>query len=63
MERNSQSDDPKTAATTRVRILKSRYTGDVGIATYLFYDKETGRLNEVDDTDINFETDQDLAFE
>ena len=27
------------------------------------YDKETGRLNEVDDTDINFETDQDLAFE
>ena len=63
LERNSQSDDPKTAATTRVRILKSRYTGDVGIATYLFYDKETGRLNEVDDTDINFETDQDLAFE
>ena len=63
LERNSQADDPKTASTTRVRILKSRYTGDVGIATYLFYDKETGRLNEIDDTDINFETDQDLAFE
>ena len=63
LERNSQADNPKTASTTRVRILKSRYTGDVGIATYLFYDKETGRLNEIDDTDINFETDQDLAFE
>jgi len=31
-----------------VRVLKSRYTGDVGLATHLFYDKETGRLSEVD---------------
>jgi hypothetical protein len=48
-----------------VRILKSRYTGDVGIATYLQYDKDTGRLNEVDDSDIDFNPEQEetLAFE
>ena len=30
-----------------VRVLKSRYTGDTGIATHLFYDKDTGRLSEI----------------
>ena len=34
--------------TTHLRILKSRYTGDVGMATHLLYDRETGRLTEVD---------------
>jgi len=63
LERNQQADDPVVASTTRVRILKSRYTGDVGIATYLQYDKDTGRLNEVDDTDITFEEETGLAFE
>ena len=65
LERNQQADDPVVASTTRVRILKSRYTGDVGIATYLQYDKDTGRLNEVDDSDINFNPEQEdaLAFE
>lgn len=48
LERNQQSDDPMVACTTKVRVLKSRYTGDVGLATHLFYDKETGRLSEVD---------------
>jgi len=63
LERNQQADDPVVASTTRVRILKSRYTGDVGIATYLQYDKDTGRLREVDDTDITFEAEAGLAFE
>ena len=65
LERNQQSDDPIVASTTRVRVLKSRYTGDVGIATYLLYDKETGRLTEVDDSDIEFNSEQEgsLAFE
>ena len=39
------------ASTTRVRVLKSRYTGDVGVATHLYYDKDTGRLSEVADPD------------
>jgi len=46
LERNQQSDDINEANTTRVRILKSRYTGDVGMATNLLYDRETGRLSE-----------------
>ena len=49
LERNQQSDDPIEASTTRMRILKSRYTGDVGLAGALHYDKETGRLKEVFD--------------
>ena len=47
LERNQQSDDPIEASTTKVRILKSRYTGDVGVATHLLYDNETGRLSEL----------------
>tara|TARA_R110000787_G_scaffold131401_3_gene243384 strand:+ start:3857 stop:5515 length:1659 start_codon:yes stop_codon:yes gene_type:complete len=46
LERDQQSEDPLEANTTHIRVLKSRYTGDVGIATHLVYDKETGRLNE-----------------
>ena len=63
LERNQQADDPVLASTTRVRILKSRYTGDVGIATYLQYDKATGRLMEIDDPDINFDAEPALAFQ
>lgn len=57
LERNQQSEDPVEASTTKVRVLKSRYTGDVGLATHLRYDQETGRLGEVDieSTEENFE--------
>ena len=51
LERNQQADDAIEASTTRVRVLKSRYTGDVGIATHLLFDNDTGRLREVDDYD------------
>ena len=47
LERNQQSEDPIEASTTKVRVLKSRYTGDVGLATHLFYDKDSGRLSEI----------------
>ena len=47
LERNQQSDDPMEAQTTQLRILKSRYTGDVGPASALYYDKDTGRLSEI----------------
>tara|TARA_R110000737_G_scaffold332566_1_gene349550 strand:- start:10 stop:807 length:798 start_codon:yes stop_codon:yes gene_type:complete len=46
LERNQQADDADEANTTRVRVLKSRYTGDVGMATHLLYNRETGRLSE-----------------
>lgn len=49
LERNQQSDDSIEASTTRVRVLKSRYTGDVGVATHLLFDNASGRLQEVYD--------------
>lgn len=48
LERNQQSDNEDESNTTKVRVLKSRYTGDVGSATRLLYDRDTGRLNEIE---------------
>jgi twinkle protein len=45
MERNQQ--DEEAAHITTVRVLKNRYTGETGVACALSYDKETGRLTEV----------------
>ena len=61
LERNQQSDDIDEARTTKMRVLKSRYTGDVGLASHLLYDKHTGRLSEVDISDINVD-DRDQGF-
>jgi twinkle protein len=62
LERNQQSDDPDEARTTKMRILKSRYTGDVGMACRVIYDAETGRLSELTDEDITFDDSLDEAF-
>ena len=51
LERNQQSDDSIEASTTKVRVLKSRYTGDVGVACSLLYDSDTGRLSEIPSDD------------
>ena len=51
LERDQQSDDPQEANTTHMRVLKSRYTGDVGMAAHLIYNKDTGRLSETFITD------------
>jgi twinkle protein len=48
LERNQQDDDPIISNTTTIRILKNRYTGDTGISTHLFYNKDTGRMTEID---------------
>jgi twinkle protein len=53
LERNQQSDDPQEANTTHMRVLKSRYTGNVGMATHLLYNNDTGRLSEVDMEDVD----------
>ena len=59
LERNQQADDPIESNTTKLRVLKSRYTGDVGLACSLFYDVDTGRLSEVqhetDNGDLEFD--------
>jgi twinkle protein len=51
LERNQQSDDDVEASTTKVRVLKSRYTGDVGVACSLMYNGDTGRLDEIPSED------------
>jgi len=48
LERNQQADDETEANTTTIRILKNRYTGETGVACHLFYDKETGRMSQID---------------
>ena len=61
LERNQQSDDLEESNTTVLRVLKSRYTGDVGYATKLLYDRETGRLSERELEDYE-ENGTDLEF-
>jgi len=59
LERNQQEEDERLANTTTIRILKNRYTGDTGIATYLHYNRDTGRMSEVSnpfEVDENEET-------
>jgi twinkle protein len=55
LERDQQAEDPQEANTTHLRVLKSRYTGDVGLASHLLYDKGTGRLHEVEINEEDFE--------
>ena len=58
LERNQQADDPEEANTTKVRVLKSRYTGDTGLACSLKYNSNTGRLYE---EDFDFAPKQDMS--
>ncbi len=44
LERDQQTE---TVSPTLVRILKNRYSGETGLATYLEYERRTGRLFEV----------------
>ena len=64
LERNQQSEDELESRTTRLRVLKSRYTGDVGLATALVYNKDTGRLSEYEDEEIlnSFSSDDIIPF-
>ena len=48
LERDRQNPDEAVANTTIVRVLKNRLTGRAGIATALFYNRQTGRLEEID---------------
>jgi twinkle protein len=51
LERNQQATNKKEANLTKIRVLKNRYAGLLGIATHLFYNRDTGRLEEVEDVD------------
>lgn len=47
LERDQQNPDPIIRNTSTVRVLKNRYTGQTGPATWLQYNVETGRMIEV----------------
>lgn len=49
LERDQQAKDPIEANTTSVRVLKNRYAGETGIGAFLLYDKDTGRMKEIND--------------
>tara|TARA_R110000868_G_scaffold384_3_gene2945 strand:+ start:2283 stop:3896 length:1614 start_codon:yes stop_codon:yes gene_type:complete len=49
LERNGQAEDLLERNTTRVRVLKNRYSGVTGPACNLLYNKETGRMFEIED--------------
>jgi len=60
LERDRQNQDQRLANTTLVRVLKNRLTGRAGVATALFYDRQTGKLQEVD---FGFGEDGEPVFE
>lgn len=52
LSRDVESDDPFRRNTTKVLIQKNRFCGKTGPACYLFYNSETGRLEELDELGI-----------
>ena len=48
LERDRQNPDERIANTTLVRVLKNLLTGRAGVATGLYYNRVTGRLDEVE---------------
>jgi twinkle protein len=56
LERDQQGKNPNV---TTMRVLKNRFSGETGIAGYLLYNRDTGRLSE---TDPSFE-DESKTFE
>jgi twinkle protein len=54
LERNQQAEED--ANQTRVRVLKNRFSGETGLATTLYYEQDTGRLNENDKTILQINT-------
>ena len=49
LERNGQAEDLIERNTTHVRVLKNRFAGVTGPACNLLYNKETGRMFEIED--------------
>jgi twinkle protein len=52
LERNGQADDVQERNTTRVRVLKNRFSGTTGPACSLLYSMATGRMVEIDEEDL-----------
>ena len=55
VERDGQAEDEKTRNTSLIRILKNRFSGQTGPTSKVYYDQDTGRLTEVEDTEEEIE--------
>lgn len=56
IERNGQHEDATIRNTSKIRVLKNRFSGDTGPACYLYYDKATGSITEVDEPEDYLDT-------
>ena len=45
LERNTQAEDELERNTTKVRVIKNRFTGETGVCDSLTYSKRSGRLH------------------
>ena len=52
LERNGQAEDETERNTTRVRVLKNRFSGTTGPAGSLLYSRLTGRMSETKDEEL-----------
>jgi len=52
LERNGQAEDETERNTTRVRVLKNRFSGTTGPACSLLYSRATGRMTEVNEEEL-----------
>lgn len=52
LERNGQAEDETERNTTRVRVLKNRFSGTTGPASSLLYSRITGRMTEVKEEEL-----------
>jgi len=52
LERNGQAEDEIERNTTRVRVLKNRFSGTTGPASALLYSRSTGRMTEVEEEEL-----------
>lgn len=52
LERNGQAEDETERNTTRVRVLKNRFSGTTGPASALLYSRTTGRMTEVEEEEL-----------
>jgi twinkle protein len=50
LERAAQHEDPIERNTTRIRVIKNRYSGETGKACAVLYDKFTGRMTEIQES-------------
>lgn len=49
LERNGQAEDETERNTTKVRVLKNRFSGITGPACHLLYSKDSGRMLEIEE--------------